>query len=269
MNQTIQFLIHHGHTVIFLWILTEKLGAPIPVTPILLGAGALAGIGQLKFFLILAVATGASLLGDLFWYCMGRVGGHKTLSFLCRLSLDPVHCVRRTKTFFARYGSRSVLVARFIPGLGTFGAPLAGASRMRLTRFFLLDGLGTFCWVFLFTGLGYQFSHEIHGHLVAHPLGAGPWMALIVPLGVLLFVLWKYLRRKWFLRRLAIARISPEEVKQRLDAGENILIIDLRDAFEFQAMPQTIPGAFHVAIEDLEKQHHRIPRAREIVLFCS
>ena len=64
-------------------------------------------------------------------------------------------------------------------------------------------------------------------------------------------------------------RITPEEVKQRLDAGEDILILDLRDGFEFHEKPQTIPGAFHLSIEELESQHHKIPRDREIVLFCA
>ncbi len=269
MNQALQFFIHHGHSVIFVWVLTERLGAPIPVSPILLGAGALAGLGQLNFSVILTVATTASLLGDLLWYLLGRVRGHRVLSFLCRLSLDQIYCVRRTKTFFSRYGLRSVLVARFIPGLGTFSAPLAGASRMRLSLFLLLNGLGTFCWVCLFTGLGYQFSHEIHEHLATHPLGATPWMGLIVPFGMGGFVLWKYLRRRRFLRQLATVRISPEEVKRRLDAGEDILIIDLRDGFEFHLMPQTIPGAFRMSIEELEKEHHKIPRDREVVLFCN
>ena len=58
-------------------------------------------------------------------------------------------------------------------------------------------------------------------------------------------------------------------MKQRLDAGEDILILDLRDALEFEIEPHTIPGAVHLSIEDLEHQHHKIPRDREIVLFCT
>jgi rhodanese-related sulfurtransferase len=92
---------------------------------------------------------------------------------------------------------------------------------------------------------------------------------LVVPVGLAAYMLWKYIQRKRFLHRLAIARITPEEVKQRLDAGEDLLILDLRDALEFEVEPHTIPGAFHLSIEDLEEQHHKIPRDREIVLFCT
>ncbi len=268
MNGVIQFLIHHGYSVLFGWILLERLAIPLPVSPLLLAAGALTEIGRLSFPLILGVAMTASLLGDLFWYQMGCHRGNRILSFLCRISLDPESCVRRAKRIFARIGTRSILVARFIPGLSTFGPPLAGIFHMRLSYFLLLDGLGTFSWALLFVCLGFQFSHEIE-HLASRPAGIGPWIGWIVPMGMAAYILWKYLQRKRFLRHLAIVRITPEEVKKRLDTGEDILILDLRDAFEFHEKPQTIPGAFHLTTEELKSQHHRIPRDREIVLFCT
>lgn len=268
MNEVIQFLVHHGYSVLFLWILLERAALPLPVSPLLLAAGALAEIGRLRFPFVLGTAAGASLLGDLFWYQMGRHRGSKILSFLCRISLDPESCVRRVKGIFARIGKRSILVARFIPGLSTFGPPLAGIFHMRLSYFLLLDALGTLSWALLFAGLGFQFGHEIE-HLATRPTGLSPWFGLIVPMSIAAYILSKYLQRKRFLRHLAVVRITPEEVKQRMDAGEDILILDLRDGFEFHEKPETIPGAFHLSIEELESQHHKIPRDREIVLFCA
>jgi rhodanese-related sulfurtransferase len=87
--------------------------------------------------------------------------------------------------------------------------------------------------------------------------------------GLATYIVWKYIKRKRFLHRLAIARVTPEEVRQRLDAGEDLLILDLRDAVEFEVEPHTIPGAFHLSLEELEKQHHKFPRDREIVVFCT
>jgi membrane protein DedA with SNARE-associated domain len=240
----------------------------LPVSPLLLAAGALAEIGRLRFPLVLGTAMTASLLGDLLWYQMGRHRGNKILSFLCRISLDPESCVRRAKGIFAKIGTRSILVARFIPGLSTFGAPLAGVFHMGLLHFLLLDGLGTLSWAVLFAGLGFQFGHEIE-RLAFRSTGVAPWIGWIVPMGIVSYIFWKYFQRKRFLRQLAIVRISPEEVKQRLDAGEDVMILDLRDAFEFHEKPQTIPGAFHLSIEELEAQHLKIPRDREIVLFCA
>ena len=268
MNETIQFLIHHGYTVLFFWVFFEQLGLPIPAAPLLLAAGVLAGIGQLNFALLFGVAVVASLLSDQFWYLMGRYYGKKVLSLLCRISLDPDSCVRKTREIFVHHGARSLLVAKFIPGMTAVAPPLAGIFHMRPLRFLLFNGLGAFFWVGIFTGVGYLFSHQIE-HLAANTSGMGPWMGLVVPGCLAGYIAWKYIQRKRFLHHLAIARITPEEVKQRLDAGEALLILDMRGGLEFEAEPYTIPGAFHLPIEELDEKHHQIPRDRDIVLYCT
>jgi membrane protein DedA with SNARE-associated domain len=268
MNETIQFLIRHGYTLLFFWILFEQLGLPIPAAPLLIAAGVLAGIGQLNFALVFGVSVVASLLSDHFWYQIGRYRGSKVLSLLCRISLDPDSCVRKTKEIFARHGARSLLVAKFIPGMTAVAPPLAGIFHMRPLRFLLFDGLGAFFWVGVFTGVGYLFSHQIE-HLAADTSGMGPWIGLIVPGGLAAYIAWKYIQRRRFLHRLAIARITPEEVKQRLDAGEALLILDMRDALEFEIEPYTLPGAFQLPIEQLDEKHHEIPRDRDIILYCT
>src|SRR4030043_1882510 len=165
MNEVAQFLIEQGYIVLFLWVFFAQLGFPIPIVPMLLAGGALAGIGKLNAPLVLGIAFLAALLSDQFWYQIGLRRGTRVLPFLCRISLDPDSCVQRTKRIFARYGARSLLVAKFIPGLNTIGPPLAGILHMRLLRFLLFDGLGAFIWVGVFTLLGYQFGHEIEEHV--------------------------------------------------------------------------------------------------------
>ena len=268
MNETIQFLIRHGYTLLFFWILFEQLGLPIPAAPLLIAAGVLAGIGQLNFALVFGVSVVASLLSDHFWYQIGRYRGSKVLSLLCRISLDPDSCVRKTKEIFARHGARSLLVAKFIPGMTAVAPPLAGIFHMRPLRFLLFDGLGAFFWVGVFTGVGYLFSHQIE-HLAADTSGMGPWIGLVVPGCLAAYIAWKYIQRRRFLHQLAIARITPEEVKQKLDAGEALLILDMRDALEFEIEPYTLPGAFQLPIEQLDEKHHEIPRDRDIVLYCT
>ncbi len=268
MDEVARFLIDQGYIVLFLWVLFEQLGLPIPVAPILLAAGALAGIGKLNFAFVFGSAFLAALLSDQLWYQVGLRRGGKVISLLCRVSLDPDSCVRRTKGIFARYGARSLLVAKFIPGLNTVGPPLAGIFRMRLLRFLFFDSLGVLIWVGVFTLLGYQFGHEIEEHFTSTH-GMGAWIGMVVPVFLAAYILWKYIQRQRFLHQLNVARITPEEVKQKLDEGEDILILDLRDGLEFEIEPRTIPGAFHLCVEELEEQHHKIPRDREIVLFCT
>jgi membrane protein DedA with SNARE-associated domain len=268
VNEVTQFLIQQGYVVLFLWVLLAQIGLPIPIVPILIAAGALAGFGKLNFGLVFGLALLAALLSDQVWYQVGLHRGSKVLSFLCHVSLDPDSCVRRATRIFARYGARSLLVAKFFPGMATIAPPLAGIFHMRLVRFLLFDGLGTFIWVGVFVLLGYQFGREFEDFISTHG-GMGSWVELLVPVGLAAYIAWKYIQRKRFLHQLTIARITPEEVKQKLDAGEDILILDLRDAFEFEMDPRTIPGAFQLSIEELEEQHQKIPRNREIVLFCT
>ena len=267
MNALVNFLIVNGYTVLFGWVLFEQLGLPIPSAPLFLAAGALAHVGHLNLALIFSVTVTASLLSDLFWYQIGRIRGKSVLSLLCRISLDPDTCLRDIKKIFVRHGGRSLLVAKFIPGLNTVAPPLAGIFHMGLPQFLLLDGLGAFFWVGSFAGLGYQFSHQIE-YIANHIARLGIWAAVVVLGGLGINVAWKYFNRQRFLRRLAIARITPEEVKQRLDIGEDLLILDVRAPFEFSTDPVIIPGALPFPLEQIQKDHHKIPRDRDIVLCC-
>jgi membrane protein DedA with SNARE-associated domain len=267
MDGIVNFLIVHGYTVLFGWVLFEQLGLPIPSAPLFLAAGALAHAGGLNFALIISIVITASLLSDLFWYQIGRIRGKSVLSLLCRISLDPDTCLRDIKKIFTRHGGRSLLVAKFVPGLSTVAPPLAGIFHMGLPQFLLLDGLGAFFWVGLFAGLGYQFSHQIE-FIADHIARLGILAAVVVLGGLSLYIAWKYSRRQRFLRRLAIARITPEEVKQRLDTGEKLTILDVRAPFEFSTDPFIIPGALPFPLEQLEREHHQLPRDRDIVLCC-
>lgn len=270
MHEAAQFLIKQGYIFLFFWVLLEQLGLPIPAVPILLAAGALAGIGKLNGALVFCLSLLAVLLGDQVWYQIGLRRGGRVLPFLCRLSLNPDSCVRRARGIFAHYGPRSLLIAKFIPGMATLAAPLAGIFRMRLVRFLVFEGLGALLWTGLFIWLGYQFGHEIERHasfLTEIRISPRVWLVVLAGLGV--YLLWRYLRRRRLLRELAIARITPAELKERLDLGEEIFIVDLRAAVEFEIEPRTIPGALRLSLEELEEHHHKIPRDREIVLFCT
>src|SRR3989475_4327700 len=163
MHSAIAFLLKHGSFLVFAWVLAEQLGLPIPSVPLLLAAGALAGTRHLSFGVSLLMALLGALIADFLWYELGRRKGIRILEFLCRISLEPDSCVRRTEGVFAKHGARSLLLAKFIPGLGTVAPPLAGVFHMRARRFLLYDTLGTIMWAGSFLGLGYVFGGEMHG----------------------------------------------------------------------------------------------------------
>lgn len=127
----------------------------------LLAAGALAGAGQLDFALALAVAVAGALAGDLPWFALGRWRGMKVVQVLCRISLEPDSCVRKTEGAFARNGARSLVFTKFIPGLATVAPPLAGVFRMKFGRFLAFDALGALVWAGSFLVFGLAFSHQL------------------------------------------------------------------------------------------------------------
>ena len=268
VDNVIPFLIRHGYAVLFVWVAAEQVGFPVPAIPLLLAAGALAGAGKLNFGLVIGTAVLASIVSDTAWYEIGRRKGMKVLNFLCRISLEPDSCVRRTEDVFARHGARSLLVAKFVPGLTTAAPPLAGIFRMRRSRFVFFDGVGAAIWAGAFAGLGLLFSDQLE-RLAGQMARLGTWLVAILLGGLIAYLLWKYIHRQRFLRRLRIARIAPEELKRKLDAGEDVMIVDLRHSMDFEADPHVVPGAIRLGVEELENRHQEIPRDRDLILYCS
>lgn len=260
-----EFLIRHGYVVLFGWVLLEQLGLPIPAAPLLIAAGALARSGKMNLSFAMALPFVALILADLFWYSLGRYRGGSILKLLCRITLEPDSCVRRTENLFIRHGARSLLVAKFVPGLNTAAPSLAGVFRMPVRRFLLFDAAGGFLWVITITSLGLVLGNQLE-HIALRWSG---WLVAGLAGGLSAYVLWKFIQRQRFIRRLRIARITPKELMDKLTAGENISIVDLRHPMDIEASPQMIPGALRIAMEEIEERHKEIPRDRDVVLYCS
>jgi membrane protein DedA with SNARE-associated domain len=267
-DEIIRFLIQHGYEVLFLWVLLEQLGLPIPAAPLLMAAGALAGLSKLNVISALLTAFTAALISDISWYQIGLHRGRKVLPFLCRLSLNPESCVRQTKDLFRRYGPRSLLAAKFFPGFNAIAAPLSGIIKMPFKRFVLFDGLGVLLWAGCFIGLGYLFHQQIES-LASFMARLGNGVGLVVLGSLFLYVGLKAIQRRRFLKDIKRHRISPEEVLKKINAGEEPLILDLRSADDFETEPQVITGAVRLPLEKLDENHHKIPRDRDIILYCT
>ena len=265
LEQAADFLIRHGYAVLFGWVLLEQLGLPIPAAPLLIAAGALARAGKMNLTFAVTLAFIAVILADLFWYSLGRYRGGRILKLLCRISLEPDSCVRRTENLFVRHGVRSLLVAKFIPGLNMAAPSLAGVFRMPVRRFLIFDSLGGFLWVVTVTSLGLILGDQLE----RIALRWGAWLVAVLAGSLAAYVLWKFIQRRRFLRRLRIARITPQELMDKLTAGENISIVDLRQPMDIETFPQIIPGALRIAMEEIEERHGEIPRDRDVVLYCS
>ena len=268
MKGTLQIFLQFGYWVLFATVLAEQLGLPIPAVPALLAMGVLAGLGHFSFAIALGIALLACLMADFVWYYMGRTRGQAILNLLCRLSLEPDYCVSRTKGLFGRYGDKGLLVAKFLPGFSTVAPPMAGLTRMSPGRFLLLDGLGSLLWTGAFMATGYVLRAQIEWAALALSQ-FGSSLGLIVGLLVGFYGLGQLVQRRKTLLSLREARVTPEEVMDRLNAGEDLMILDLRKQSDVDSEPLRLPNAVHFTLEELEERHGEIPRDREIVLYCS
>jgi membrane protein DedA with SNARE-associated domain len=268
MTHATLFLLHYGYVVVFLWVLLEQLGLPVPSLPLLLAVGALAGNHKMSLEFALFLAVIACLIADATWYHLGRKRGGRVLTWLCKISLEPDSCVRRTEELYVRYGAKSLLVAKFIPGFSTIAPPLAGIFRMRPHRFYVYDFAGAFLWAGSFVTAGFLLSNQLDraANFIQH-FGISVLGVLLI--GLALFVLYKYIDRRRFIRKLRVARISPTELKSMMDAGEEVFVVDLRHSLDFEADPETIPGALRLSPEEIEKDEGDFPRDRQIILYCT
>jgi len=260
------FIERHGYTLLFFWVLAEQGAIPLPSIPLLVTAGALVRLGKLQMPVAIACCVGGALVADTVWFQLGRHRGHRVLRFLCRVALEPDSCVRRTEDAFLKHGLNSLLVAKFVPGLNAVAAPLAGSSGAGYWRFLVYDITGAVIWSGAYLLLGFVFFEQLEV-VVGYASRMGSGLLILIVSLFALWIGWKFTQRRRFLRQLNIARITPEELRDRLDAGEDLWIVDLRTGLDGDS--GTIPGAVRISSEDLRSGVPAIPRDRDIILFCS
>jgi membrane protein DedA with SNARE-associated domain len=265
ITELIHLVERHGCALLFFWVLAEQGALPIPSVPLLIAVGALIHAGSLHAAAAMASCLAGALVADSVWFYFGRTRGKRVLRFLCRVSLEPDSCVRQTENAFFKHGLNTLLIAKFVPGLNTVAAPLAGDSGVGVVRFLAIDTFGIAAWSGAYFGVGYLFSGQVEEALgYAQRLGSGVLILLAALFGA--WILWKFIQRRRFLTKLDLARITPEELRDRMEAGENPFIVDLRTTLD-NDWP-SIPGAIRLSIEDLTNSKE-IPRDREIILYCT
>ncbi len=252
--------------VVFVNVLLQQLGLPVPVVPTLLLAGSLAaGPGALGA--ALAVAVAASVLADGVWYGAGRVFGYRVLAVLCKLSINPGSCVSQTEARFTRWGVWSLLGAKFIPGFSTVAPPIAGALRMSLPRFLLAAAAGAALWAGTALGAGWVLRDAAPGAIAVlerHAVSAVELAALLAGL----WVAWKLWQKYRFRQLGALPHIAPGELLAAMAGDRPPLLLDLRGGTMI-AKTAPVPGA---VVAEHDRLHDAVgdwPRDRPIVTFCA
>jgi membrane protein DedA with SNARE-associated domain/rhodanese-related sulfurtransferase len=216
----------------------------------------------------IVAAMGATVAADLLWYWLGRFRGTRVLGILCRFSLDPDSLIRHAKERFAAHRVRYLIVAKFLPGVNPLAAGLAGAVPIRPGQFLLSAAAGALLWAGAWITLGYLCAGVI-GLMATRAARLGTPLVVVIAAGLTAYVVFKYARRHRFLRHLRKARLTPLELKRRLEAGDHLVIVDLRTALDVETAPYGIPGARWIPRETLDDPHQLIPKGSEVVFYCA
>jgi membrane protein DedA with SNARE-associated domain len=262
------FLRAYGYPLIFLAVLGENLGLPLPSFAVVLAAASVAAEMRFSLAALAIISAVAALVGDVVWYLLGRFRGRPILRVLCSISLNPDSCVSRTETLFERHGLKSLLVAKFVPGLNTVAPPLAGMLAISPLRFLLFDLAGICVWTGAALGVGWVFRHQV--------LALMEWLDTFGKLGLALLALlvacwavYKWVERRRFYRLLERSRISAPELKELLERGENIVVVDLRSELSYRVDGLKVKGAIHIPPHQFNERYKEIPPGRTVVMYCT
>jgi membrane protein DedA with SNARE-associated domain/rhodanese-related sulfurtransferase len=266
LDTLIRLIAEYGLLFVFVNILVEQLGAPVPGYPMLMLTGALAARGELSVLALLGTAVVACLIADSVWYAIGKWSGRRVLRTLCRISLSPDGCVRQTESIFTRFGPPSLLVAKFIPGFASVATALAGAMRIPRASFLLFDTLGSALWVGVGLALGWLFSPAIED-IVAGLAQFGKWGLMLLALAIAAFVANKWWQRYRFNRQLQMARVSVDALGALLDRGEHPLIVDVRS--QVAREEGRIPGAILAGGDEFAPELLAHPKDALVIVYCA
>jgi membrane protein DedA with SNARE-associated domain/rhodanese-related sulfurtransferase len=267
MTTLLQLLADYGLAVAFLNVLLAQLGAPLPAYPILIVTGALSMQGRFSTPALFATAVAAALVADLAWYAGGRRFGGRVVRAVCRVSISPDSCVRQTETLFARWGARSLMVAKFIPGFAAIATSLAGNMRLPIARFLFYDAIGAGLWAGVAIALGVVFSNAV-GDVLRVLEELGHIGVVVIAAALALFIAFKVWQRQRLIREVRMARIGVDELTRLIDGGEAPAIIDVRDQ-PSRLRDGSIPGALHLPLDAVAGALPDLPRDRDIVVYCA
>ena len=264
---------HHAYAILFGWVMVEQAGLPVPSVPVLVAAGTMSAAHHLHIALVLPLILAACLISDSTWYFLGRRYGTRIVNLLCKMSLEAATCVTRTEGSLSRRGAITLLFAKFVPGLSTMAAPLAGQSGMSYGAFVLYDMAGTLGWA-----SAWLFGGRFLGDVVERN---SRWLTVLthsatalVLLAVVAVLVVRYVRKLRFLRELRGLRLEPAQLMAMIEdaerAGKQLpFIVDLRHPLDVLGDPLVLPHALRIGPDELKERHEIIPRDRDIVLYCT
>jgi membrane protein DedA with SNARE-associated domain/rhodanese-related sulfurtransferase len=252
----------YGLWVVFVCVLLDQGGLPVPSYPPMIATAALAVDNGNALWPILLVATLAALLADLLWFAGGRRFGASLLRLMCKLSLSADSCVGLTRRIYGRWGPPSLIVSKYVPGFAAVATTLAGETGIALRRFALYDGIGSLLWAGGAVALGAIFHEAVEAVLLELD-NLGHYALILVLAAIALFVVVKWWQRHRFMMEIRMERISALELDALLRSGAPVSVLDVRGT-ERRMQSGWIPGSIDVP----DVTQLQLDPDAEVIVYC-
>jgi membrane protein DedA with SNARE-associated domain/rhodanese-related sulfurtransferase len=270
MHNAAVTIAQHGYFFIFLAVFAEAIGLPIPAALVLVVAGAAAASHALSLPLVFSGSLLALLSGDFLLFMLGRYTGWALLGILCRVSVNPETCILRSAESFYKRGKITLVVAKFIPGVNTIAAPLAGSMKMRPLQFLSFDSMGAAIYAGSYILLGFIFRDFLatitRGFMAAgHAVEVSVLAAIVA---YFIYRLWVY--RKNFVYRV-VPRVQVEELAHKLESEENsnILLLDVRSHGYYDSGALRIKGSIRLEPNNFAEEIKHLSKNKDIYVYCT
>jgi membrane protein DedA with SNARE-associated domain len=181
------FVHHYGLLALFLIVMLESAGVPLPGETALVAAGVFASHGELNIVAVIIAAAAAAIIGDNLGYWVGRTGGR---SVLTRWTVTS-RTLPWAEGFFERHGPKTIFIGRFFSILRVTAAWMAGVSRMRWWTFFLWNAAGGICWALLVGLVAYLFGQAAADAIAKYGLIGGALIVGLALAGLVGFHFWR------------------------------------------------------------------------------
>ena len=260
----------HGYALTFGLLLAEAIGLPFPAAIALVAAGAAVAAHALWGPYVLVVAVTALLLGDTVQFWLGRYMGWALLGFLCRLSINPETCILRSAESFYKRGKVTLVIAKFIPGVNTMAAPLAGSMKMRFWQFLQLDFAGAVTYSVTYLTVGFL-SRDFLKAILRGFHAAGRAMEAVIIAAIAVYAIYRIVQYRKHKMYQVVPRVQVQELAARLASqdADRVQIVDVRSHGYYDSGAARIKNSIRIEPNNLEEELKNLSKDKDIYLYCT
>jgi membrane protein DedA with SNARE-associated domain len=270
MSDLLTMMARHGYALTFALLFAEAIGLPFPAAIALVAAGAAVASHTLSGSGVLLAAMMALLIGDTAQFWLGRYTGWALLGLLCRLSMNPETCILRSAESFYKRGKATLVIAKFVPGINTMAAPLAGSMKMRFGQFLRLDFAGALLYSVTYLMVGYL-SRDFLAATLNGFHAAGRAMEIIVIIALTGYAIYRATQFRRYKKYRIMPRVQVQELAARLasDQADRVQIVDVRSHGYYDIGAERIAGSIRIEPNNLEEEIKHLSKEKDVYLYCT